>query len=88
MENLKHIKRFNENLNNDISKFNQHLDENTDILTDKEELASNMGLRDFKIEGIEIISKKPEYRIYGRISGELCYFDIDGKISDVKNKSN
>lgn len=53
------------------------------LLTDGEELANSMNLRDFKIERVEIISRKPSWRIYGRISGELCHFDIDGDISDV-----
>jgi len=72
-----------------IKKFNQYkLNESEiEILSDEAELAYEMGIRNFKIESVEIISEK-QYRIYGRISGELCYFDINGEISDVTNLNN
>lgn len=63
------------------------LNENEQIINDKESMTLQFGLRGFKIEGIETVSIPPlqwgdqvgktSYRIYGRISGELCYFDID-----------
>ena len=76
-ETMKHLKR---------------IFENEDILRGDEEIASDLGIRNFTIIGVEELkpgrantfgSTYNKYKLIGRKNGELCHVIIDSK-GDIK----